>query len=194
MAIPESDDQDLRCMERLKAGDDLALNELMQRWKGPLVRFCQRYTGNTTDALEMAQETFVRVYTARHRYRAEAAFSTWLFGIAANLGRMRSRWRMRHPEVLEADRDPEGKAPLVAMDANDPALDMDRRAMVEDLSVAIRELPHDLRVVFVLSELEGHAHKQTASILGITAKAVERRLARARAQLRAMLENKWNCR
>ena len=94
---------DIDCMRRLGEGDDLALNDLMRRWKKPLVTFCLRYTGNVTDAQEIAQETFVKVYGARHRYRPTAAFSTWLFTIATNLCRARARWRSRHPEVLESD-------------------------------------------------------------------------------------------
>lgn len=78
--------------EHLQHGDELALNDLMARWKEPLVTYCLRYTGNITDAKEIAQESFVKVYQSRHRYEPRAsAFSTWLFQIATNLCRMRNR-------------------------------------------------------------------------------------------------------
>jgi RNA polymerase sigma-70 factor (ECF subfamily) len=180
-------------MERLKEGDDLALNDLMARWKEPLVTFCLRYTGNLTDARELAQEAFVNVYGSRFRYKPKAAFSTWLFSIAANLCRMRARWGSRHPEVLEADR-PEhlsaGANDPVA--PNDPSTETDRNALAVDLDRAIQALPHDLRVAFVLYELQGLSYREIATVLVCTEKAVERRLARSRERLQTLLEAKWS--
>ncbi len=178
-----TDDQ--RCMERLRDGDDLALNELMLRWKEPLVTFGLRYTGNPTDARDIAQETFVKVYGARSRYRPTAPFPTWLFSIAANLCRMRARWRSRHPEILEAEVSDR------RVDGADPAVESDRHALAGDLDRAIRTLPHDLRVAFVLAELQGQPHKAIAQVLGCSSKAIERRLARAREELRTRLAKKW---
>ena len=71
-------------MARLRDGDDLALNALMERWEQPAIGFATRYTNNRSDALELAQETFVRIYENRKRYRAKGKFSTWMFAIAAN--------------------------------------------------------------------------------------------------------------
>lgn len=182
----------MHCMERLKDGDDLALNDLMRRWKEPLVTFALQYTGNATDAREIAQETFVKVYGARHRYQPKAAFSTWLFAVAANLCKMRARWRSRHPEVLEADcGDSAGGAENVVSD-HDPRAEVDRRALGGDLSMAIRKLPHDLRVSFILFEIEAHSYREIASLQKCSEKAVERRIAKARERLKAMLDHKWS--
>jgi RNA polymerase sigma factor (sigma-70 family) len=80
-------DPDAELMLRLKNGEDWILNELMTRWQQPLVAFIYRYIGRETEALDLAQETFVRVYETRHRYAVRGKFSTWLFTIAANLCR-----------------------------------------------------------------------------------------------------------
>src|SRR5258707_12718365 len=82
-------------MLRLKNGEDWILNELMTRWQQPLVAFIYRYIGRETEALDLAQETFVRVYATRHRYAVRGKFSTWLFTIAVNLCRNYLRWRQR---------------------------------------------------------------------------------------------------
>lgn len=187
-------DPDSLCMERLRDGDDQALNELMQRWKEPLAAFCLRYTGNAADAGEIAQETFVKVYGARGRYRRRAAFSTWLFAIAANLCRMRHRWRRRHPELLDADRGREAAAAELNADpaGADPAAETDRRALARDLDEAVRRLPHSQRTAFILHELHGRSCREIAGIQNSTEKAVERRLARARLKLRSQLEKKWS--
>jgi len=180
-------------MQRLRDGDDLALNDLMARWKEPLVSYCLRYTGNLTDAKEIAQETFVKVYQSRHRYRAtEAAFSSWLFRIATNLCRMRHRWKKRHPEVLDADTPSQNiSAADQASTIGDPADVTDRLILAEDLERAIHSLPHDLRVAFLLSQLEGKSHREIAAIQNCTEKAVERRVARAKEKLQSLLQDKW---
>ena len=80
-------DPDAELMLRLKNGEDRILNELTTRWQQPLVAFIYRYIGRETEALDLAQETFVRVYETRFRYAVRWKFSTWLFTIAANLCR-----------------------------------------------------------------------------------------------------------
>src|SRR5260370_40687018 len=88
-------DPDAELMLRLKNGEDWILNELMTRWQQPLVAFIYRYIGRETEALDLAQKTFVRVYATRHRYAVRGKFSTWLFTIAANLCRNYLRSRQR---------------------------------------------------------------------------------------------------
>lgn len=185
-------DDDVRCMERLKAGDDLALNELMARWQKPLVAFVLRYTGNERDAVDLAQETFVRAYESRHRYEASGKFSTWLFCIAVNLCRNLARWRERHPSVPLNHTDGNFPAPQDSLLAagGTPADNAER----DDLASAVREhiqkLPHDLRTVILLFEYQDMGYDEIAKSLGCTPKAVETRLYRARHQLRESL-TRW---
>src|ERR1700726_1434490 len=103
MNTPEHNDLDHASMVRLIAGDDLALNELMERWQKPLHSFILRYVGNYADSIELAQETFVRVYHHRSRFNFKSKFSTWLLTIATNLCRHRARWRKRHPIISFGD-------------------------------------------------------------------------------------------
>jgi RNA polymerase sigma-70 factor (ECF subfamily) len=86
-------------MSRLREGEDLALNEIMDRWQRRLTSYLIRLTGSEAVAIDLAQETFVRVYQNRVRYRPTGAFSTWLFAIASNLARHHIRWKIRHPSV-----------------------------------------------------------------------------------------------
>lgn len=90
--MTETPDQDRGAMARLAAGEDLALNEIMDRWKARVITFLFRLVGNESSALELAEETFVRLYQNRRKFRPDAKFSSWLFGIAANLGRNHLRW------------------------------------------------------------------------------------------------------
>ena len=189
-----ADEEDKCTMERLQDGDDLALNDIMARWKEPLITFCYRYTGNPTDAREIAQETFVKVYQSRHRYKPVKGvkFSTWLFRIAANLCRMRHRWKSRHPEVFEADREKLLETQRSqAESSDDPRHSLDLKTLSADLDAAIRMLPSDLRTAFILQEVQGTSQADIAAIQNCTVKSVERRLARARATLRNLLQEKW---
>jgi RNA polymerase sigma-70 factor, ECF subfamily len=86
------EDADSSAMRRLREGEDLALNEIMERWQRRVTSYLLRFTGNETVAIDLAQETFVRVYQSRERYRPQAKFSTWLFAIASNLAREHLRW------------------------------------------------------------------------------------------------------
>src|SRR5688572_13207869 len=93
----EASDPEL--MARLSAGDDLALNALMDRWGGRVAGFLHKMTGQHEAAADLAQETFVKLYQARGRYRPSGNFSTYLFAIASNLARNHARWKSRHPTV-----------------------------------------------------------------------------------------------
>lgn len=72
-------DADIAAMRRLRDGDDLALNEIMDRWQRRLTSYLLRAIGNETVAIDLAQETFVRVYQSRDKYLPKGQFSTWLF-------------------------------------------------------------------------------------------------------------------
>src|SRR5882762_5802656 len=93
-------------MIRLASGHDGALNDLMERHSEKLFHYLIRCLQNEEDAADLAQETFVRVYQNRAKFRPDAKFSTWLYTIASNLVKTRYRFRSRHPEVsLDADKD-----------------------------------------------------------------------------------------
>ena len=185
-----TDDADIVAMLRLKGGEDLALNELMERWQKPLVGFILRYAGNEQDALDLAQETFVRVFESRDRYEARSKFSTWLFTIATNLCRNLARWRERHPTVTlhgtgeEDDATLENTLPAAGDTPSDSAQREDLASAVRD---AIQTLPHDLKTVVLLFEYEEQGYEEIAGALGCSPKAVETRLYRARQFLREKL-------
>nr|AEH26512.1 RNA polymerase sigma factor [uncultured Acidobacteria bacterium A11] len=181
-------DNDIETMLRLQGGEDNALNELMSRWQQPLVNFIFRYLGNANDALDLAQDTFVRIFEKRERYRPTGKFSTWLFAIAANLCRNHIGWRRRHPTVsLHRDKDTESPRELVESIPS-PAKSPAENVIVSELASAVKnliqELPHDLRTAILLFEYEDMSYEQIAVILGCSVKAVETRLYRARNILR----------
>ncbi len=180
-------------MARLAGGEDAALNGLMDRHATAIFRFLFRMLGNEEDANDLAQETFVRVFQHRSRFRAGARFSTWLYTIAGNLARNHHRWRARHPDLPlesapDADRPPlSDTLPSSGPTPSEAALGNERSAAVR---AAVAELPEDLRAAVVLCEWEELSVAEAASALETTPKAVESRLYRARQQLRQRL-GRW---
>ena len=190
MNAPSPDELDLADMQRLGAGHDAALNDLMERHGERLFHFLIRSLQNQDEAADLAQEAFVRVYQHRAKFDAQQKFSTWLYSIASNLVKDRYRWRSRHPQVsLDAENEQTGNSLRDHLPAHDPTpsegLQADERA--DAVRRAVAALPEELRTPLVLAEYEERSHAEIGSILGCTAKAVELRIYRARQQLRASL-------
>ena len=178
------EDPDLALVEALKVGDDQALNALMGRHREGLFRFVLRLVHNEADALELSMETFVRAYFNIEKFRPAAKFATWLYHIALNLCRdhLRSRAHQYSLQTVSFDTPAqEGSDPslLLAVEGR-PDQKADRVEELIALEKAISQLPEDLKSAFILTVLEDRPQAETADLLGISLKAVETRVYRAR--------------
>jgi RNA polymerase sigma-70 factor (ECF subfamily) len=185
-------DADLLLIQRLQDGDDEALNELMERHATPLFRFVYRFTGNETDAADLVQETFVKVYLNRAKFEPKAKFRTWLYTIAKNLCRDWARSRKRKPlltvgEIFESEMLAAGASDMPRTEIANPREETAREEEARALRAAIAGLPEDLRSGLILFCLEEHSQEEAAILLGCTAKAVETRVYRAKKILRQRL-------
>jgi RNA polymerase sigma-70 factor (ECF subfamily) len=195
METTETDACDRADMERLIAGHDAALNDLMERHATQVFHFLCRMVGNEDDANDLAQETFVRVFKSRASFHIGQKFSSWLLTIAANLARNHFRWRARHPNVsLDAENTETKQSLGSTLPANSPAPNEEILASerAEAVRMAVKNLPEDLREAIVLCEWEEHSVAEAATILEATPKAVESRLYRARQILRERLKSWLN--
>jgi RNA polymerase sigma-70 factor (ECF subfamily) len=178
-------------MRRVRASDEAAFAALMARWERPVKAVIARLVLNAGEAEELAQETFVRVWQHRDRFEPGRAVKPWILGIAVNLARNRLRWWRRRPTVsLDAWTDAQdgpGAIPAGTPTADDALETAERAAAVRD---AIAALPLPLREALVLFEYEDLSHQEIALAVGATPKAVETRIARARASLRTSLR-RW---
>lgn len=191
MGTTDSEAIDRADMQRLMAGHDASLNDLMDRHGEPVFRFLVRLLGNEDDAQDLAQETFVRVYDSHNRFRPEFKFTTWMYTIAANLARNHFRWRARHPAIsLEASH-PETVQTVTdemcsSIDIPSESAQLAERAAA--VRAAVGRLPDDQREALVLCEWQEFSMIEAAAILETTPKAVESRLYRARKALRQALQ------
>lgn len=177
---------DAELMALLAGGEDRALNALVSRWRARVAAFLHPMTNDRTTALDLTQETFVRLYRGCRRYRPTGSFSSFLFTIAANLARDHARWRSRHPSV------PIEEATAAAL--SDPGSPPDVAAMHRDeelaVNAAIARLPPDLREAILLFVHEDLGYSEIAAIVGCSPKAVETRIYRARQLLKLSLASR----
>ena len=177
-------DCDLPLVRRLQNGDDGALDELMERYKQPLFRYIYRYVQNETDAADVLEATFVKLYQNRDRYSPKAKFRTWLYTIAGNLCRDRARKMKRRPEISTDDFYTDVSDPLPEHERfltkvaspDEESVRNEEHAFVRQ---AVHALPHDLKAATLLYCLEGYTQEQVADRLGCSVKAVETRVYRA---------------
>lgn len=178
------EDPDLVLVQALKVGEQRALNALMDRHRESLFRFVLRQVHNEADALELAAETFVRAYFNVGKFRPAAKFTTWLYQIASNLCRdhLKSRTYLYSRKTVSFDSaTEEGENPSLLLAAErGPDQKTERREELIALEKAISELPEELKNAFILTALEDRQQAETAELLGISLKAVETRVYRAR--------------
>ena len=138
---------------------------------------CVLDVGNQRDSIELAAETFVRVYQHRSRFNFKSKFSTWLLTIATNLCRQHTRWRKRHPTISLDEVSDEN---LFVSAEEIPSALASRTELAKLVKEEIEKLPHDLKTAVLLFAYDNLSYAEIGEILGCTPKAVETRLYRVR--------------
>jgi len=166
-------------VEKVLAGDIDAFENIVRRWQGPLVNLGYRFCRDRSRAEDMAQEAFLRAYRALGSWRKDAAFSTWLFGVATNL--YRSEIRRIPPPMTSLDDivepgDARGLSHVSGEESRDRAV---RRAVLA--------LPEKYREALTLFYFHEKDISQTARSLGVAEGTLKARLNRGREILRGRL-------
>jgi RNA polymerase sigma-70 factor (ECF subfamily) len=188
------EDPDLALVRALQAGEDRALETLIHRHQEGVFRFVFRHISNEADAIELTQEAFVRVHFNIGKFRPTAKFVTWLYHIALNLCRDHTRsqaYRYSSKTISidvpvdenEGQRQPSSNQRKPDQQAQD-------REKLSAVEKAIAELPQELKSPLILTALEDRSYAETAELLGISPKAVEMKVYRARKLLLGKM-NEW---
>lgn len=182
------DDEHL-LVARAKSGDAVAFEELVNRYERKIFRLTMNITRNREDAEDAMQDAFMKSYSHLKDFQEDSRFYTWLVRIAANEALM--RLRKRRPNQVSLDEPLENEDDIMPREIEDWGPSPEQRyaqtEMHEILSHVIDTLEPNLRVVFVLRDLEGLSTEETASAVGISNSAVKARLLRARLKLREKL-------
>jgi len=176
-ARPVSAAEDRAQVGKVLAGDIAAFEPIVRRWQGPLVNLAYRFCRDRARAEDMAQEAFLRAYRGLHQWRRDAAFSTWLFAVAANVYRSELR---RIPPAVPLER----AAQLKDARAFDGLEAQDRDRAVRELVQTLPPKYRDAVVLFYFHEMDVPAAARSLDVREGTLKA---RLSRAREILRSKL-------
>jgi RNA polymerase sigma-70 factor (ECF subfamily) len=183
LSLSECDDREL--VSLATSGQQQAFREILSRHKAQIFRLVRNTIGDSEAAADLVQETFVSAFAAIDRYDKDRPFKFWLSRIALNKCRDWARRRtvrsfFSFAQTIDIADDFESDAP-------DPHQEAVGKAELARVEKAIAQLPHNLREVIVLRGVEDLSQGETAKILGISQKAVETRLYRARTQLKTLL-------
>jgi len=158
------------------------------RHKERAFRLAARVLGDTEEALDVAQEAFIRVYQALPRFKGQSAFYTWLFRIVMNLALDRRRQRAARQRAFGSEEvPPEEWERIAADDTPDPAEAAGSAEQRAKITRALDALPEHHRTIIILSDIEGLSYREIADTLHCPVGTVMSRLHNARKRLRAIL-------
>jgi RNA polymerase sigma-70 factor (ECF subfamily) len=191
--VSEDNLSDHALIEATKNGDESAFAVIIGRYRNPITNYLYRFLNDYEEAVDLAQETFVRVYFAIDRYHTDYAFSTYIYRIATNLAISEIRKRKRRTILsltglfqTDADDDTEFQ-PTDSKALPDKDLIDDERERV--IARAIATLPPKYRVPVILRDVEGKTYEEIARILELGLGTTKSRISRARALLKEKLRN-----
>ena len=190
-SMPEEKLSDHALIEATKGGDEAAFGEIMSRYRNPITNYLYRFLNDYEEAVDLAQETFVRVYFAIDRYHTQFAFSTYIYRIATNLAiseiRRRKRRRLLSLTGLFQP-DEEGTAEFQPTDGRAlPDADLLEDERNQDIARAIAALPEKYRVPIILRDVEGKTYDEIADIMELGLGTTKSRINRGRGLLKEKL-------
>ena len=176
-----------------QAGNADAFERIYTAHSRRIYGLCFRMTGNPTLAEDLTQDVFLQVFRKIHTFRAESAFSTWLYRLAVNIVLMRRRVKTLNETSLEATNETEG-ATFTRKEMG--RVDMRVAGVVDRVNLrrALSHLPRGYRQIFVLHDVLGYEHHEIAEALGCSIGNSKSQLHKARLRLRATLRNESSAR
>lgn len=180
---------DWALMHRVKVGDEDAFRELIERHQRSVIGVAARMLSDDTEAEDMAQQVFIRVWKSAARWEPTAKFTTWLYTILRNLVFNESRRRSKRPTrsldaVIEEGDRPQQFEDTGAKPPDAALLDAELQEAVDR---AISELPESQRMAIVLRRYQNVSYEEIAEVLELTVPAVKSVLFRARTELKEKL-------
>jgi RNA polymerase sigma-70 factor (ECF subfamily) len=178
---------DFQLMERVGAGDHEAFRELVERHQGAVVGTVAKMLGNPSEAEDIAQQVFLRIWRNAKRYRPDAKFTTYLYTITRNLVFNETRRRSRKKEVSANELEENSNQLIAASSDRQPDSELLQVELQRAVDAAIAGLPEAQRMAVVLRRYEQLPYEEIAKVLNLSVPAVKSLLFRARTTLREAL-------
>jgi RNA polymerase sigma-70 factor (ECF subfamily) len=193
--VPDADESEAAFVARLVARDETAFNHLVVTYERRVFALVYRMLGRRDEAEDLSQEVFVQVFKAIDQFRGESKLSTWVYRIAVNLCKNRTKYLARRHANEQDDLDAmDGRLPLTAAkgasigDIARPDELVEGMQLEDIVRRSIARIDPDFREVLVLRDVEDMSYEEIAAITGLPDGTVKSRIHRARAQLKTMVE------
>jgi RNA polymerase sigma-70 factor (ECF subfamily) len=170
-------------IRRGKEGDPRALEEIYERYRGPLFSLAVRHARDRAAAEDILQDAFIKVLTHLDDVQNEETFSAWVYRIALNTCYSHLRSRRSRDDRTVALSQVEGKKDEAVYDGHEASV-------AGPIEEAVASLPRKLRTVFVLHDMQGFKHEEVARLLGVTVGTSKSQLFKARLKMRKFLKAK----
>ena len=192
-SVSEKKLSDHALIEATKNGDEAAFAEIVGRYRSPITNYLYRFLNDYEEAVDLSQETFVRVYFAIERYHTEYAFSTYIYRIATNLAISEIRKRKRRTILsltglfqTDAEDVTEFQPPDTRSLPDEDLLEDEKAGVI---AKAIETLPPKYRVPIILRDIEGKTYEEIAEIMELGLGTTKSRISRARGLLKEKLKH-----
>ena len=177
---------------RIGKGDEDAFEILVNRHQTSVLNLTYRFIGDRTQAKDLAQEVFIRVWQSAKSYEPKAKFTTWIYRITANLcfnelkSARRKKWLSFNWSDEDGDHTIEETLADSAPSAEDVLLEKERSRQISDV---LQSLPENQRMAMILKRYDDLSYQEIAQIIGCSVSAVESLLVRAKRTLQEKMKN-----
>lgn len=176
--------QDHELIENIAAGDELAFQQMFDRYKKLVINVCYRLVGNKDEAEDLTQDVFLKIFKSARHFKHRSKVSTWIYRIAINLSLNHLR-RKKYQQWFSLNDTSSSKEPvfieIVSSDCPESAFNAQEQEKI--VQKAINELPPDQRVAVMLQRYDGLSCQEIAAIAECSIGAVQARLHRAKKNL-----------
>ena len=181
-------------IEQLKQGDETAFKAIVEQWQDMVYNTILGIVQNETEAEDLAQDVFIKVFEKIGTFKGDSKFSTWLYRIATTtaLDHLRSKKRKKRFGFLQSLTGSGGDEKEQIPDFNHPGVSLDNKERAAVLFKAIEALPENQKSAYMLHKLEGLSYRDVSEVLNTTVSAVESLMSRANQNLRKQLEEYYN--
>lgn len=173
---------DQMLVERVQKGDKAAFDLLILKYQHRIVSLISRYVSDPSEALDVAQEAFIKAYKAIDNFRGDSAFYTWLYRIAINTAKNWLVARKRRPPASDIDAADAEQYDMDSRlkDRSTPENELLREEIEKTIFDTIATLPVDLRTAIILREIDGMSYEEIATTMECPIGTVRSRIFRAR--------------
>lgn len=181
-------------IERLKQRDETAFKTIVEQWQDMVYNTILGIVQNDTEAEDLAQDVFIKVFEKVGTFKGDSKFSTWLYRIATTtaLDHLRSKKRKKRFGFLQSLTGSAGDEKEQIPDFHHPGVNLDNKERAAVLFRAIETLPDNQKAAYTLHKLEGLSYRDVSEVLNTTVSAVESLMSRANQNLRKQLEEYYN--